>query len=63
LAARASGSFLNVASVEATNHYQHIAVEKTRLHIPILFGLDVIHGTGPPSCASGAGGKLGTVGG
>jgi beta-glucosidase len=38
------GSFLNVTGAEATNHYQHIAVEKTRLHIPILFGLDVIHG-------------------
>ena len=39
-----AGSFLNLTSAEATNHYQHLAVEKTRLHIPILFGLDVIHG-------------------
>ena len=38
------GSFLNVVGAEATNHYQHLAVEKTRLHIPILFGQDVIHG-------------------
>jgi beta-glucosidase len=38
------GSFLNVVGAEATNHYQHIAVEKSRLHIPILFGQDVIHG-------------------
>ena len=38
------GSFLNVVGAEATNHYQHIAMEKTRLHIPIIFGLDVIHG-------------------
>jgi beta-glucosidase len=38
------GSFLNVVGAEATNHYQHIAVEKSRLHIPIVFGLDVIHG-------------------
>jgi len=38
------GSMLNVVGAEATNHYQHIAVEKTRLHIPIIFGLDVIHG-------------------
>ena len=38
------GSMLNVVGVEATNHYQHLAVEKSRLHIPILFGLDVIHG-------------------
>jgi len=38
------GSFLNVVGADATNHYQHIAVEKSRLHIPILFGQDVIHG-------------------
>ena len=38
------GSFLNVVGADATNHYQHIAMEKTRLHIPLLFGLDVIHG-------------------
>ncbi len=45
LAARGEvGSFLNVVGAEATNHYQHLAVEKTRLHIPILFGQDVIHG-------------------
>ena len=38
------GSMLNVVGAEATNHYQHIAVEKSRLHIPIIFGQDVIHG-------------------
>jgi beta-glucosidase len=38
------GSMLNVVGAEKTNHYQHIAVEKSRLHIPIIFGLDVIHG-------------------
>jgi beta-glucosidase len=38
------GSFLNVIGAEATNHYQHIAMEKSRLHIPLIFGLDVIHG-------------------
>ncbi len=38
------GSFLNVVGAEATNHYQHIAMERTRLHIPLIFGLDVIHG-------------------
>jgi beta-glucosidase len=38
------GSFLNVVGAEATNHYQHIAMEKSRLHIPLIFGLDVIHG-------------------
>ncbi|HEY1984288.1 MAG TPA: beta-glucosidase BglX [Terracidiphilus sp.] len=38
------GSFLNVVGADATNHYQHIAMEKARLHIPLIFGLDVIHG-------------------
>ena len=38
------GSMLNVVGAENTNHYQHIAMEKARLHIPLLFGLDVIHG-------------------
>jgi beta-glucosidase len=38
------GSMLNVVGAERTNHYQHIAMKKSRLHIPILFGLDVIHG-------------------
>jgi beta-glucosidase len=26
------------------NRLQHVAVEQTRMHIPVLFGLDVIHG-------------------
>ena len=38
------GSMLNVVGPDKTNHYQHIAMEKARLHIPLLFGLDVIHG-------------------
>jgi beta-glucosidase len=38
------GSFLNVVEPPLINKYQRIAIEKTRLHIPILFGLDVIHG-------------------
>jgi len=38
------GSMLNVVGAERTNHYQHIAMERSRLHIPIIFGLDVIHG-------------------
>jgi beta-glucosidase len=38
------GSFLNVNEPPLINKYQHIAIDKTRLHIPILFGLDVIHG-------------------
>jgi beta-glucosidase len=38
------GSLFNLDSAHAANEYQHIAVDKTRLHIPLLFGLDVIHG-------------------
>jgi beta-glucosidase len=38
------GSFLFVSDAAQTNRLQHIAVEKSRLHIPLLFGLDVIHG-------------------
>ncbi len=38
------GSMLNVVGADATNYYQHIAVEKSRLHIPLIFGQDVIHG-------------------
>src|SRR5246500_2976321 len=38
------GSLFNVTGAKETNHYQHIAMEKSRLHIPLLFGLDVIHG-------------------
>ena len=39
-----AGSLLNVIGAERTNHFQHIAMEKSRLHIPLLFGDDVIHG-------------------
>lgn len=38
------GSLFNVVGAKETNHYQHIAVDQSRLHIPLLFGLDVIHG-------------------
>lgn len=38
------GSLLNVVGADQTNVYQHIAVDQTRLHIPLLFGYDVIHG-------------------
>jgi beta-glucosidase len=38
------GSLFNLDSARAANQYQHLAVEKSRLHIPLLFGLDVIHG-------------------
>jgi len=38
------GSFLNIVSSEKTMKLQKIAVEQSRLKIPIIFGLDVIHG-------------------
>jgi beta-glucosidase len=38
------GSMLNTIGAERTNLYQHLAVDKSRLHIPLLFGADVIHG-------------------
>lgn len=38
------GSLFNVIDPHQINKYQRIAMEKSRLHIPILFGLDVIHG-------------------
>ena len=38
------GSLLFVTDPAVINQLQHIAVEKTRLHIPLIFGFDVIHG-------------------
>ncbi|SMO43744.1 beta-glucosidase [Saccharicrinis carchari] len=38
------GSFLNVRGAEQVRALQKIAVEETRLGIPLIFGLDVIHG-------------------
>jgi beta-glucosidase len=38
------GSMLNVTGAERTSAFQHAAVDKSRLHIPLLFGADVIHG-------------------
>ncbi len=38
------GAFLSVQGREYTNRLQRIAVEESRLGIPLLFGLDVIHG-------------------
>jgi beta-glucosidase len=38
------GSMLNTVGAAKTNAYQHAAVDKSRLHIPLLFGADVIHG-------------------
>lgn len=38
------GSFLNVTLPQVINHCQRIAVEESRLGIPLLVGSDVIHG-------------------
>ncbi len=38
------GSFLNVVDPENARELQRVAVEESRLRIPLLFGLDVIHG-------------------
>ncbi len=38
------GSMLNVTGVEATRKAQKLAVENSRLKIPMIFGYDVIHG-------------------
>src|SRR5439155_10870794 len=38
------GSLFGLTDPELVNAIQKAAVEKSRLHIPILFGLDVIHG-------------------
>ncbi len=38
------GSLFNVTGSKATNALQHLAVENSRLHIPLIFGLDIIHG-------------------
>jgi len=38
------GSFLNVFGVEKINTLQKIAVEESRLKIPLIIGRDVIHG-------------------
>lgn len=38
------GSFLFLTDPAAINRFQRIAVEESRLKIPILFGYDVVHG-------------------
>lgn len=38
------GSLLFVRDPKEIDRLQHLAVEKSRLHIPLLFGFDVIHG-------------------
>jgi len=38
------GALFNVTTARQVNAFQHVAVDQSRLHIPLLFGLDVIHG-------------------
>ena len=38
------GSFLNAIGAEFTYELQKVAVQESRMKIPLLFGLDVIHG-------------------
>lgn len=38
------GSFLNIHGAALSNNIQRIAVEESRLGIPVIFGNDVIHG-------------------
>ncbi|MDQ0109008.1 beta-glucosidase [Chitinophaga terrae (ex Kim and Jung 2007)] len=38
------GALLNMTKVADIRKAQQIAVEQSRLHIPLLFGLDVVHG-------------------
>jgi beta-glucosidase len=38
------GSMLNVIGVKNVKALQKIAIDESRLHIPILFGYDVVHG-------------------
>jgi len=38
------GAFMNIRNASVSNELQRIAVEESRLKIPLLFGNDVIHG-------------------
>jgi len=38
------GALFNITTAKQVNAYQRIAMESSRLRIPLLFGLDVIHG-------------------
>ena len=44
LARQGIGSFLFFTDPRRINELQHIAVDQSRLHIPLLFGYDVVHG-------------------
>ena len=38
------GSVFSLTDPAKINHFQHVAVDQSRLHIPILFAYDTIHG-------------------
>src|SRR4051794_7985914 len=38
------GGVFSLTDPAKINHFQHVAVEQSRLHIPILFAYDTIHG-------------------
>ncbi len=38
------GGLFNLKGVEKIREVQKLAIEKSRLHIPLIFGMDVIHG-------------------
>ena len=38
------GGVFSLTDPAQINHYQHVAVDDSRLHIPILFAYDTIHG-------------------
>jgi beta-glucosidase len=38
------GGVFSLTDPAKINHYQHVAVQQSRLHIPILFAYDTIHG-------------------
>jgi beta-glucosidase len=44
IAAGKAGAVLNAVGAAPTNKLQRLAIEHSRLHIPLLFGFDVIHG-------------------
>src|SRR4051794_35021513 len=43
-AAKPVGGVFSLTDPQKINHFQHIAVGQSRLHIPILFAYDTIHG-------------------
>ena len=43
-AAKGVGGVFSLTDPAKINHLQHVAVEQSRLHIPILFAYDTIHG-------------------